>query len=92
MKPGEKRSFEALADYSFPSEPENKLSTSLFDKLAMLSANQSAVDFSAAIGFMVISLWSQCLEEEYVGFICGTQRCWWRPMLTLRSTSLYISF
>ncbi|MCJ1402903.1 hypothetical protein MMC11_006124 [Xylographa trunciseda] len=62
---GERRSFEALADFAFPSAPKIQLSTLLLDKMTLLSANQDMDDFLAALISIVISLWSRCVEEEY---------------------------
>ncbi|MCJ1381176.1 hypothetical protein MMC17_004285 [Xylographa soralifera] len=62
---GERRSFEALADFAFPSAPKVHLSTLLLDKMTLLSANQNMDDFLAALVSIVISLWSCCIKEEY---------------------------
>ena len=61
----EKRSIEALMDFSFPSESESKLSTLLLDKLSLLGSNQDATTFPASIGSIVVTLWSRCIDEKY---------------------------
>ena len=63
---GERRSFEALANFAFPSTAEIHLSTLLLDKITLLSANQNMNDFLAALVSIVISLWARCVKEEYV--------------------------
>ena len=61
-----KRSFEALVDFAYPSQPTTALSTVFLDKLASLSHKQDIEDFSAALGSILMALWSQCIQEKYV--------------------------
>lgn len=63
---GGKRSFEALADFAYPSQPTTALSTIFLDKLASLSYKQDIEDFPAALGMIMMALWSQCVQEKYV--------------------------
>ena len=61
-----KRSFEALIDFAYPSQPKIALSTVLLDKLASLSYKEDIEDFPAALGMILMALWSQCVQEKYV--------------------------
>ncbi|SLM39718.1 Protein of unknown function DUF3636 [Lasallia pustulata] len=62
---GHKRSFEVLANYVFPSNADKPLSTLLLDEISLLGLKQNVADFPAAVGHIVISLWSQCIKEEF---------------------------
>ena len=62
----ESRTFERLATYAFPSNRERPLSTILFDKMSTLTFKPNYDSFAAAFGLMIVSLWSQCIEEKYV--------------------------
>ena len=62
IKPDEKRSFEALAEFSLPSYSEKKLSSVLLDGLSPLSFTYKVDNFAATIARTAISLWSQCLD------------------------------
>lgn len=59
------RSFEALADYAFPSDPEKALSSLLLDKLFVLSLKTDIENFPAALSLIIISLWQQCIHETF---------------------------
>ena len=67
--PEEPRTFERLAIFCFPSSRERALSTILLDKMSTLTFKPDTDDFAAAIGLIVISLWSQCMEEKYVSIV-----------------------
>ena len=62
---GEKRTFEILTGYMFPSDQRNTLSSLFVDRLTPLSAKQDIENFPSAIGQIVLSLWSGCLEESF---------------------------
>ncbi|KAM0795765.1 hypothetical protein BDR22DRAFT_813102 [Usnea florida] len=63
--PEEPRTFERLAKFCFPSSRERTLSTILLDKMSTLTFKPDTENFAAAMGLIVISLWSQCMEEKY---------------------------
>ena len=65
IAPCEQRSFEALADFAFPSKPEAKLSTLLLDKVTLLGSSQNIDDFPTSIASILTFLWAQCITEEY---------------------------
>lgn len=62
---GHERTIEALSKYALPSRPEKTLSTIFYDQLLMLGGGSDAEKVPAAVGLMVIALWSQCLKEGY---------------------------
>jgi hypothetical protein len=66
-KPDEKRTFEALADFSFPSNPSQALSTIFLDRVSALTFKMEIESYPAALGHIILSLWSQCIDETYVG-------------------------
>lgn len=59
------RTIEALAQFRLPSRPEKPLSTLLYDQLLMLGKSAKIENLPAAVGLIMISLWSQCLQEVY---------------------------
>ena len=71
IKHDQRRSFEALADFAFPSNPTCALSTIILDKMSLLSVKRDIEDFPAALGLIVISLWAQCINETYVRLETG---------------------
>lgn len=66
LEHGGKRSFEALTNFAYPSQPTTTLSTVFLDNLASLGYNQDFEDFPAALGMILMALWSQCIQEKYV--------------------------
>lgn len=68
LEPGAKRSIEALAVFSLPSNPDQALSTLFYDELSGLSIKMDIDSFPAALGLIVVDLWSQCLDADLVGF------------------------
>lgn len=66
VKRDEKRSFEALVAFAFPSNPTQALSTHFLDKMSPLGVKTQIEDFPSALGSIIISLWSQCIDEKYV--------------------------
>lgn len=65
IEPNEPRTFERLATFAFPSKADQPLSTLLLDKFSTLTFKRESENFAAAIGLIIISLWSQCMEEGY---------------------------
>lgn len=65
FEPEAPRTFERLATFAFPSSPNQPLSTLLLDKMSTLTFKRESENFPVAIGMIVISLWSQCMEEGY---------------------------
>ena len=65
IKDGEPRSFEALATYVFPSDPQRTLSSLLLDKLSALSMKTEIENFYAALSLIIISMWQQCISETF---------------------------
>ncbi|MCJ1338272.1 hypothetical protein MMC09_003558 [Bachmanniomyces sp. S44760] len=61
----EKRTFELLANYSFPSNPELALSTMLLDKMSSIRVEKSIDEFAKAFSTIVLGLWSQCITEKH---------------------------
>ena len=56
----ERKTYEVLSGYSFPSDSRKTLSTILTEKLV-----KESEDFSSSIGNAILFLWSKCLEEKY---------------------------
>ena len=67
--PDEPRTFERLATFAFPSTQERALSTILLDRMSILSFKPESDSLAAAFGLIIISLWSQCIEEKYVSIL-----------------------
>ncbi|KAK0507497.1 hypothetical protein JMJ35_010020 [Cladonia borealis] len=65
FRPSQPRTFERLATYAFPSKSDAPLSTLLLDKMSALTFQPNPESFPAAISLVIISLWSQCIQEAY---------------------------
>ncbi|KAL8946536.1 MAG: hypothetical protein Q9222_007080 [Ikaeria aurantiellina] len=65
MDIGRQRTFEALSAYHYPSDKDMPLSTVFLDKMSSLSAKTNLPNFSAALTSLVISMWKQCVDEQY---------------------------
>lgn len=61
----EKRSFEALVAFAYPSEPTTALSTLFLDKLTSLRSRHDTENFPASVASILIYIWRRCREEEY---------------------------
>lgn len=67
VEQNQKRTVEALAGFAYPSNPSQALSTILLDKISAISFKVDIESYPAGLGHVILSLWSQCLEETYVG-------------------------
>ena len=61
----EKRTFEILTDYMFPSDQRSTLSSLFIDRMTPLSTKQDVGSFPTAVGDIILSLWSRCLQEDF---------------------------
>lgn len=61
-----KRTFEALSDFAYPSKPNTALSTIFLDKMSSLSAKGDIDNFPVALVSIVIFMWKQCVDEQFV--------------------------
>ena len=61
---GQERTIEALSKFTLPSAKEKALSTLLYDRLLALN-NGTDENLPAAVALIVISLWSQCIQERF---------------------------
>ena len=69
-----KRTFEALSDFSYPSKTDMTLSTIFLDKMSALSVRDDVEQFPVALALVVISMWKQCVDEQFVpGIPCHSQ-------------------
>ncbi|KAL8906600.1 MAG: hypothetical protein Q9207_001924 [Kuettlingeria erythrocarpa] len=59
MDVGCKRTFEALSEYAYPSQPDRALSTVFLDKMSALTSRRSVDNFPVAVAQLVIALWQQ---------------------------------
>lgn len=66
LRPGHDRTFEAFTKIAFPSAPERPFSSKLLDGLALLSVKRDAENFTAMFTQILLSIWSQSVEEKYV--------------------------
>lgn len=62
-----KRTIEALASFAYPSNPSQALSTIFLDKVSALTFKIEIESYPAALSHIILSLWSQCIDETYVG-------------------------
>lgn len=61
------RTIEVLASFAYPSNSSQPLSTIFLDKLSALTFKAEIESYPAALGHIILSLWSQCIDEIYVG-------------------------
>lgn len=66
-KQDQKRTLETLASFAYPSNPSQALSTIFLDKLSALTFKTEIESYPAALGHIILFLWSQCIDETYVG-------------------------
>ncbi|KAF2870772.1 hypothetical protein BDV95DRAFT_495549 [Massariosphaeria phaeospora] len=62
---GTDRILEALAQYAFPSQPQKRLSSIVYDSLSVPSISANVHELALGICRVFISLWKQSLEEKY---------------------------
>jgi hypothetical protein len=62
---GTDRVFEALVQYAFPSQPQKKLSSMLYDALSSSPPASDVHELALAICRIFLGLWKQCLQEMY---------------------------
>ena len=65
VEPGQARTIEALTQFRLPARPDKTLSTLLYDDILVLGGGPKADNLPAAVGLIVVSLWSQCMKEGY---------------------------
>ncbi|KAL6719912.1 hypothetical protein ACLMJK_001833 [Lecanora helva] len=63
--PDEPRTFERLAGFAYPSQPDKPLSTILLDGMSTLSYKSDAQSFPSEIALIIISMWSRCMDDKY---------------------------
>ncbi|KAI4096304.1 MAG: hypothetical protein LQ344_001130 [Seirophora lacunosa] len=76
---GEKRTFEALSDFAYPSKPNRALSTIFLDKMSTLRSRRNIDDFPVALAQIVIAMWKECVDEQF-----------WKPVRLLLDLTRYI--
>jgi hypothetical protein len=57
---------EAFINFAFPSAPEKPFSSLICDKLPILAAKIETQAFAIGFSGVLLSLWSQCLDEKFV--------------------------
>lgn len=62
---GQPLTFDLLARYSFPSDPEQSFAGIIFQKLPSLGDPHDPVRLLIDFCEMIIDLWNQCLQEKY---------------------------
>ena len=62
-----KRTMELLANSTLPLAHGISISTLIYDDLARLPSKQSDDDFRYSFATIIISRWSECVKQEYVG-------------------------
>lgn len=68
LRRGEDRTFEAFTNMAYPSTPERSFSSIILDGLSILSVKKGIEHFRAKFTEILLSIWSQCVEEKYVNF------------------------
>lgn len=61
----EPRIIERLSTISFPSQADKPLSTILLDETSTLTYKPDIERFPSAVGLIIISIWSRCMEENF---------------------------
>jgi hypothetical protein len=62
---GTDRIFEALVQYAFPSQPQKKLSSIVYDSLSSSRLVSNVHQLALCICRIFLKLWKQCLREKY---------------------------
>ncbi|KAI9853562.1 MAG: hypothetical protein M1830_006656, partial [Pleopsidium flavum] len=63
---GQDRTIEAFTKLAFPSAPGRLFSSILLEGLSLLSVKKAMEQFPAKFAEIILSIWSQCVEEKYV--------------------------
>ncbi|KAL8721696.1 MAG: hypothetical protein Q9181_007653 [Wetmoreana brouardii] len=79
MSMHEKRTFEALSEYSYPSKPDTAMSTVFLDKTSVLNVRSDIDNFPVALAQVIVAMWKQCVDEQY-----------WKPIHLLLDLVDYI--
>lgn len=61
------RTMEALSKYAFPSSPDESLASIILGRLPSMGMKKSVTDLPIEFCDLLISLWTKCVEEKYVG-------------------------
>ncbi|KAJ4287760.1 hypothetical protein N0V90_012464 [Kalmusia sp. IMI 367209] len=61
------RILEALTQHAFPSDPQKKLSSVVYDSFSSAAPSSNARELALCISRIFIQLWKQCLREKYYG-------------------------
>ena len=98
---GEDRVLETLTRYAFPSNKGKKLSSILYDQIADAVFEEDAHILALKFCHVFLSLWDQCLREEYYGptyliidglqFILACEPCSTAVALTERALPLIVA-
>ncbi|KAI9877160.1 MAG: hypothetical protein M1830_004670, partial [Pleopsidium flavum] len=62
---GQDRTIEAFTKLAFPSAPGRLFSSILLEGLSLLSVKKDMEQFPAKFAEIILSIWSQCVEEKY---------------------------
>lgn len=60
------RSIEALGKYALPSAPTESFESVILGKIPVLGQSKPATDLPIEFCELLISLWTNCLDEKYV--------------------------
>ncbi|KAL8693732.1 MAG: hypothetical protein Q9218_001477 [Villophora microphyllina] len=60
-----KRTFEALARFSYPTKPDIAMSTVFLDKMSTIKVKAGGDNFPVALAQLVVSMWKQCVDEQF---------------------------
>lgn len=66
LRRGQDRTFEAVTKLAFLSAPGRPFSSILLDGLSLLSVKKDIEHFPAKFAEIILSIWSQCIEEKHV--------------------------
>jgi len=63
---GDDRVLEALTRYAFPSDPEKKLSSIVYDGFSTSAPSTNARELATSICRVFVDIWTRCLRENYL--------------------------
>lgn len=61
------RTFEELGKHAYPSAPQESFQSILLSKIPSLGFQKLSKDLEIDFCELLISIWTQCMDEEYVG-------------------------